>query len=136
MCEIECQQWSLKGGVVAILFTPPLILAGIRRNPGIPSESVGIQEFRWNGQDSGWIPIHSAGIKKKNYTTQNRSIIYKRNYHKRNYRVTILGKIQKMMLTTMNDTSFIVWVPCRFQRHGTWFKLKKIQRKYCIMYVW
>jgi len=104
------------------------------RNGGELSDLV--QEFRRNGQDSGWIPIHSAGIQKKNYTTQNRSTIYKRNYHKRNYRVTILGKIQKMMLTTMNNASFIVWVPCRLQRHGTWFKLKKIQRNYCIMYVW
>jgi len=58
-----------------ILFTPPLIPAGIRQNPGILLESIGIQEFRRNGQDSGWIPIHSARIQKKNYTTQNRSII-------------------------------------------------------------
>ena len=47
-------------------------------------ESAGIQEFRRNGQDSGWNPIHSLFTQKKNYTTQNRSIIYKRNYHKRN----------------------------------------------------
>ena len=40
-------------------------------------ESAGIQEFRRN-------PIHSLFTQKKNYTTENRSIIYKRNYHKRN----------------------------------------------------
>jgi len=85
----------IKSWLDAILFTPPLIPAGIRRNPGIPLESIRIQ--------------------KKNYTTQNRSIIYKRNYHKRNYRVTILGKIQQMMLTMMNNASFVVWVPCCFQ---------------------
>jgi len=84
MCSQHVWGYKFKTHGTAILFTPPLIPAGIRWNPGIPSESVRIQEFWQNGQDSGWIPIHSAGIQKKNYTTQNRSIIYKRNYHKRN----------------------------------------------------
>jgi len=45
------------------------------------------------------------------------------------YRITILGNFQQMKLTTTNDASFIVWVPCRWKRHGTWFKLKKITKK-------
>jgi len=47
---------------------------GIRRNPGIPSESVGIQEFRRNGQDSGRNPIHSLFTQKKNYTTEKKKL--------------------------------------------------------------
>jgi len=132
----------------AILFTPPLIPAGIRWNPGIPSESIGIQEFRRNpseSRNSGRMDRIPDGFLSIPPEFKRKTTLHKtdQSYTKE---ITIKGisscvqsyhirKIQQMMLTMMNNASFVIWVPCRFQRHGTWFKLKKIQRKYCIMYV-
>jgi len=97
------------GGQQAILFTPPLIPARICWNPGIPC-SLKRKTTLQKTDQSYTKEITIKGISS-----------YVQNYHIRNF--------QQMKLTMTNDSLFVIWVPCRFQQHGTWFKLKKITKK-------